>query len=304
MVAPYGHHNTLSSKRISIISNVKLHVQRQLAYSTLPGQLALKVDIVVTVKCHTGTQAVRHLVWEQAVAYCPVDAKSLQLALVVDEAQAVAIAEGFSPSHVERVTAQFLDLAHKLTHGFGRVGREDVGLTAMQEVGGEATVERLLQIGREGISAMAARGPAILGWMLGNNSVQTLAVSSHYVLDIGCVLEPSLNLKGGGTGLNEFLQMGTLVQVFQRQQVALVFQLTAVGIQQVKPHAAHLGTGTTVGRASEAMLGGVTQTAITDAECTVDKNLQFNIGHLAMDGGNLVGRQLARQHYTAEPQRA
>ena len=63
---------------------------------------------------------------------------------LIDEAQSVAIGKGCRTCHVERVTTQLLDGTHKFTHRLGSVGRKDVRLTAVQEIGCEATIERLL----------------------------------------------------------------------------------------------------------------------------------------------------------------
>ena len=119
--------------------------------------------------------------------------------------------------------------------------------------------------------------------------------------DIGDILEAPLNLEGHGTRLDEFLEVGRLVEVLQRQQVALVLEFVAIGIEEVELHAAHLCAGTTVGRTPKAVLRGIAESAIADAEGSMDEDLQFDVGNVAVDGGNLVDRQFACQDDTTEP---
>ena len=85
---------------------------------------------------------------------------------MVDEAQPVAVGKAGCSCHVERVSTQFLDCSHKLTHGLRRVKRRDVRLTAICEISGVATVERLLQIWGERIATMSERGAAVAVWIL------------------------------------------------------------------------------------------------------------------------------------------
>ena len=87
-----------------------------------------------------------------------------------------------------------------------------------------------------------------------DESVELPAIGSNHVLHITDILQPPLNLKGGGARPDELLQMGALVHVLERQQMTLMLYLLSVGIQQVEPHTAELGAGTTVGRAPEAIL--------------------------------------------------
>ena len=140
--------------------------------------------------------------------------------------------------------------------------------------------------------------------MLGNDGVEALTVGCHDVLDIGDILEAPLNLERHGTRLDEFLEVGRLVQILQRQQMALVFQLTTIGIEEVELHAADLCTGTTIGRTAKAILRGIAQAAIADTEGTMNEDFQLYVRYFAVDGGNLFNRKLTRQDNTTETQRA
>ena len=151
---------------------------------------------------------------------------------------------------------------------------------------------------------MAERGSLVLVGMTGNDGIEALAVVGGHILHVVDALEPPLNLERHGAGLDELFEMVALVEVLQREQMALTLDDTAVGIDKVELHAAELGTLTAIGAAPETMLGGIAQTAIADAEGSVDKDLELYVGHLTMDFGYLGYRQLAGKHHTAKTQRA
>ena len=140
--------------------------------------------------------------------------------------------------------------------------------------------------------------------MLGNDGVETLTVGSHHILDIADVLQASLNLKRDGTSLDEFLQVGRLVEVLQRQEVALMFQFTAISIEEVELHATDLCAGSPIGRTAKAILRGIAETTVADAEGTMNEDLQLYVGHCLVNGGNLFNRQLTRQDDATETQGA
>ena len=284
----------------AVSRRLKAQSQRNLALGTGTRQQTLELLVVVAVESHARPETGRHLLRKEPVAHGTIDAETLQLALVIDEAQPVAIGKRRRARHIERVAAQLLDLAHILAHGLRRVGRKDVRLPAVQEVGGEATVESLVQPGRKRIADAASRSTAVAVCMGGDKRIELLTVGGNDVLDIRHILQPALNLERRGTGLYQFTEVSALVQVFQRQQVALVLQLAAVGIKQVELHAAELRTRTTVGRTAKAVLRGIAQAAIADTQGTMDKNLQRHVGHLGMNVCNLVDGQFTRQHRTAK----
>ena len=180
-----------------------------------PTEQPLESLVVVAVEGHAGAQPTGHLVRKEAVTLNPIDAKALQLSVIVDEAQPVAIGKGGGAGNVERVAPQLLDRANELAHGLGRVGREDVGLAAVQEIGGEAAVERLAQVGLECVADATERRAAVAVGMAGHDGIKLLAVGRHDVLDIAHILEPPLNLKRAGSGLREFLKVAEAVHVAQ-----------------------------------------------------------------------------------------
>ena len=94
--------------------------------------------------------------------------------------------------------------------------------------------------------------------------------------------------------------MAAQVHIFQREQVTLVFQFAAIGIDEVELHAAELRAGTTVGRAAEAVFGGVAQAAIADTQRAMNEDFEFDIGHSLVDGSNRIGREFAGKNHTAK----
>ena len=233
-------------------------------------------------------QAVGHPQRKQPVALGTVHAEALQLTVVVEEAEPVTIGESCRPSYGEHVTANLLHPSHIFAHSFRCVERGDVTLSPVQEIAGEASVESLLQVGRKEIGGTPERGTAIAVWMTGDNLVQPLAVSRHDVLHIAHILQPSFNLERAGSCLDEFFKIVYAAHVTERKQVALVLYDVAFTILQVEPQAAELCAGTSVGAASETILRGIADAGIAYAEGSVDEDLQFHIGHLAMNLGYLT----------------
>ena len=118
--------------------------------------------------------------------------------------------------------------------------------------------------------------------------VEQLAIGCGDVLHIGHILQAAFNLKRHSSRLNEFAQVFALVHILERQEITLMVKYLAIGIEQVELHAAELGTGSAIGAATKAMLRGIAESAVTDAQRSVDKDFQFCVGHLAMDIGNLA----------------
>ena len=98
-----------------------MHRNRYLAHTALTRQQALELHIVVAIEGHAWTQVARHLLWEEAVALGTIDAETLKVVLLINEAQSVAIGKGSRTSHVERVATHLLDSAHKLAHRLRRI---------------------------------------------------------------------------------------------------------------------------------------------------------------------------------------
>ena len=170
----------------------------------------------------------------------------------------------------------------------------------MQEVSGETAVEGLVQVGTEGVGALSARGTAVTVRMLADDGVERLAIGRSDILHVGGILQATLNLERRRTGIDELLQVTAQVHILQREQVTLVFQFTAIGIDEVELHAAELRAGTAVSGTAEAVFGGVAQAAIADAQRAMNEDFEFDIGHSLVDGSNLVGREFAGKDHTAK----
>ena len=276
------------------------HHHRNLALGTGLGQRALHLLVVAAEEGHAATQAFGHMLREEAVALDAVHAEPLQLLLVVEEAQAVAIGEGCCASHGEPLRSQLLHLSHLLAYGLGRKEGSLCRLATVGEVGGVATVECSVEMGLERVSAPSARGPDVAVGMMCDVLVEQLAVGGCDVLYIGDVFQPSFYFKRCGARLDESVQVAAQVQVFQREQMLLMQQLVAIGIDEVELHPAELRTLTPVGRAVETIFRGVAESAVADAEGTVHKHLQLHLRHLRVDGGHLVDGELACQHGATE----
>ena len=261
---------------------------------------AFELLVVVAIERHARTEIRRHLLRKEAVAFGAIDAEALQLVVGIEEAESVAVGKRRRACDIERVAAQFLDASDVLAQCLGRVGRKDVWLAAMQEVSGKTTVEGLVQVGTEGVGALSARCTAVTVGMLADDGVERLAIGRSDILHVSGILQPAFNLERRRTGIDEFLQVAAQVHIFQREQVTLVFQFAAIGIDEVELHAAELCAGTTVGRAAEAVFGGVAQAAIADTQRAMNEDFEFDIGHGLVDGSNLVGREFAGKNHTAK----
>ncbi len=226
---------------------VKFHHYGYLSLGGIAGKHFAEHLVVITVQGKSRSQVLRHLEGEEPITLGTVHTEPLQFAPVVQEAQAVAVGKVCRPCHIEAVAPNLLHLPHILADGFRRVKTCDVRLPTVEEVVGKSTVESLLQVGFESIGYLAARSPAIFVGTARHYLVQLLAVRRHYVLHIVHVLEASLYLERAGTCISQVFEAVYLAQVFQRQQVALVLYLVAVGIEQVKLQAAELCTLAPVG---------------------------------------------------------
>ena len=94
---------------------------------------------------------------------------------------------------------------------------------------------------------MACRGTAVTVGMTGNEGIELLAVGRRDILDIADILQPPFYLERGSTCRHQFLQMLTLVEVLQRQQMTLMLQFATIGIDEVELHPTELRTGPSVG---------------------------------------------------------
>ena len=174
----------------------------------------------------------------------------------------------------------------------------------MQEIVGEAAVERFFQVGSECVSAPSLRGTAVFAGMTVDDLIEPLAVGRHHILHVGDILQPPLNLHRAGTGLHQFLQRVNAAHILQRQQMTALLYRTAVGILQVELQPAELRAGTPVGTTMEAIFRRIANARITDAQSSVNKHFQLHIGHRLVNRANILHRQLTCQHHSAKAQRA
>ena len=89
----------------AVSRRLKAQSQRNLALGTGTRQQTLELLVVVAVESHTRPETGRHLLRKEPVAHGTIDAETLQLALVIDEAQPVAIGKRRRARHIERVAA-------------------------------------------------------------------------------------------------------------------------------------------------------------------------------------------------------
>ena len=277
-----------------------MHHNRYLSHAAGTTEQAFELLVVITIERHARTEIRRHLLRKEAVAFSAIDAEALQVVVGIEEAESVAVGKRRRACDIERVAAQFLDTSDILAQCLGRVGRKDVWLAAMQEVSGKTTVEGLVQVGTEGVGALSARGTAVSVGMLADDSVERLAIGRSDILHVSGILQATFNLERRRTGIDEFLQVAAQVHIFQREQVTLVFQFAAIGIDEVELHAAELCAGTAVGRTTEAVFGSVAQAAIADTQRAMNEDFELDIGHGLVDGSNLVGREFAGKNHTAK----
>ena len=95
----------------------------------------------------------------------------LEFLLSVEEAQTVAVGEHCSTCHIERPTANFLDIPHIFAHSLRCVERRDILLSSVEEVVRKSAVECLLQSRSECVGTPTIRRTAILACMLCDVSV-------------------------------------------------------------------------------------------------------------------------------------
>ena len=115
-----------------------------LALGTGAAEQPVELLVVVAIETKARTQTVGHTLREQAIPLYPIHAEALQLAVGIEEAQAVAVGEAGRPRYRESVAPQFLDRPHELTHRLRCVEGSDVGTTATGEIVCIASIERFL----------------------------------------------------------------------------------------------------------------------------------------------------------------
>ena len=222
--------------------------------------------------------------------------------LIIDETKSVAIGKAGRSGDIERASPDFLHLANILAQCLRRVGRIDVRLSAMQEIIGISPVESLLQVGLKVISHPPQRCPAVVIPALLDDAVQPLRVGRHHVFDILHILQSAFYLERTDARIGHFFQVINLTQVFQRQQMALMFYLTPLRVNQIELHPTELCACTAVGTALKTILRGIAHTRVTHAQRTVHEAFQLHVRHGLVDGFDFGKRQFARQYNALEAQ--
>ena len=102
-----------------------------------------------------------HLVREQAIPLYPIHTETLQHSVGVEETETVAIGKRGQTCHRQGVAAQLLDRTHKRANGLWGVERGYARLTAVQEIGGEATIESFVKVWGERVATSPQGGPPV-----------------------------------------------------------------------------------------------------------------------------------------------
>ena len=171
----------------------------------------------------------------------------------------------------------------------------------MDEIVGEAAVERLLRVYLEVVTAMARRGRRPFRAAF-EDPVQQATVVGRHVLHVVGLFQPALDLETRDTGLHQLLEMGAVVEVFQAQQMLPLDQHTARLVEQVPRQAARLGAGTPIGAAVADVMAQITLAAVTHTQGAMHKKLQRHGGLLA-DRPDLFHAEFTAQHHLAEAHR-
>ena len=145
----------------------------------------------------------------------PVHTETLQLALLVQEAQTVAVGKPTDTRHRERFATQVFHRSHKLAHRLRSVQRSNARLSTVGEISGISPIERLRQLGFESIADGAERRPTVTVGILAYQLIQSFAIGRRHVLDISDILQPAFNLKRYRPRLSQTLEVLQLVHILQ-----------------------------------------------------------------------------------------
>ena len=145
----------------------------------------------------------------------PVHTETLQLALLVQEAQTVAVGKPTDTRHRERIATQVFHRSHKLAHRLRGVQRSNAQLSTIGEISGISPIERLRQLGFESIADGADRRPTVTVGILAYQLIQSFAIGRRHVLDISDILQPAFNLKRYRPRLSQTLEVLQLVHILQ-----------------------------------------------------------------------------------------
>ena len=150
-------------------------------------------------------------------------------------------------------------------------------MPSIDEEIGETTIERFLGVDFEIKMAMSTRGRHVFRAPF-ENLIQFLAIKGGDVFHVVGLFHAPFNLEAGDARIHQFLEMCTVVKVFQRQQVAVFDEYLAVGVEQIPWQSTRLGTSTTVCAAVADALAEVATSAVADAQGTMHKELKRHGG--------------------------
>ena len=102
----------------------------------------------------------------------------------------------------------------------------------MQEIGGVTTIEGLAQVWRKSVTTLAQRTATIFVRIAADDVVESLAIGCRDILHIADILQTALNLKRGGTCLNQFQQMVALVHILEGEQITVVLHFPTLAVDQ------------------------------------------------------------------------
>ena len=233
------------------------------------------------------------------VALGTVYAEAHQLLLPLstrDVAKSVAVGKRSRTCHHDVVAPYLLDEAHLLAHALGGDGVAQVGSASVHEIVGKTTVETPFGVGGECQLHPTLRGGTVLLAPL-EDGIQLLTIPCRDVLHIGGILQAALYLQRTGTGIEQSLQLCRAVHVAHGQEVSAGDEFLSILRLQVVGHTAELGTLATVGATAIAHLRGIATAIVTDADGTMDEDLQGHLGHLAMYGGYFLDGELACKNH-------
>ena len=179
----------------SVSSRAKVHRNRNLTFGTGPGKQTFHLLIVIAVETKPRTQTGWHMLGKKAIALYPIHTETLQLTIVADETQTIAIGKAGRPCHIERIAPEFLDCPHKLTHRLWRIEAGYIRLSPVREVSGVATIECPLQIGFKSIGATAFRSTAVTVGIPTNDVIETLTVSCRHIFHVPDILQSAFYLE-------------------------------------------------------------------------------------------------------------
>ena len=130
--------------------------------------------------------------------------------------------------------------------------------------------------------------------------VKLFTVCRRYVFHISHILQSTLNLERSGPSLCKSFKIVYLAEVFQRQQVSVVFHHLSLRVHEVELQSAELCTLSPVGRARETILRCITLSAIAHTQSPMNKHLKFHLRQCLVNGVDFLYRQFSGQHHSVE----